>query len=219
MLRPPSIPTCSLTLITPPLSLAEAVPFAAVFAQVVAAAPIASALVRLGPGGEGDAKTIVSPLIKLAVAVGCALIVENDARLAARLGADGVHVAGSGEALEGALKSLKPGRIVGAGALRTRDEAMNAGEKGADYVMFGEPTRALPAAALETILERVDWWVEIFETPCVAYSESIDAAAALARAGADFVAVEGAVWRAASPPDAARLIQEVLLSSVSQEAR
>ena len=60
-------------------------------------------------------------------------------RLAARLGADGVHVAGAGEELDAAIKRLKPERIVGAGSLRTRDEAMTAGEMGADYVMFGEP--------------------------------------------------------------------------------
>ena len=38
---------------------------------------------------------------------------------------------GAGEALEAALESLKPERIVGAGGLRMRDEAMTAGEKGA----------------------------------------------------------------------------------------
>jgi thiamine-phosphate pyrophosphorylase len=113
-------------------------------------------------------------------------------------------VAGAGAALDEALESMKPERIVGAGSLRTRDEAMTAGEKGADYVMFGEPRDGAPATALELLLERVDWWAEIFETPCVAYAETIEAAGRLARAGADFVALEGAVWNAERPAEAAR---------------
>ena len=199
-----SPPACSLYLVTPRLSTANAAHFANTFAEVLAAAPVASALVRLAPGVTGEAKTIVGPLIAAAVAADCALILENEARLAARLGADGVHVAGAGEALDEALGSLKPERIVGVGSLRMRDEAMTAGEKGADYVMFGEPRGGAPAMALELLLERVGWWAEIFETPCVAYAETIEAAGRLARAGADFVALKEAVWEADSPAEAAR---------------
>ena len=206
----PSSPPCSLYLITPPLTGANAGAFASGFVEVLGAARAASALVRLAPGAQGEAKAIVAPLLKAAVSADCALILENDARLAARLGADGVHVAGAGEALEEALESLKPERIVGAGALRMRDEAMAAGEMGADYVMFGEPRGQVPAMALELLVERVGWWAEIFETPCVAYAESIEAAGKLARAGADFVALDGAIWNAASPAAAARQAQALL---------
>ncbi len=214
---PSSLPTCSLYLMTPPLLRADARAFANAFAEVVAATPVASALVRLAPGAEGEVKAIFAPLLEIAVARDCALIIENDARLAARLGADGVHVAGASEALDQALDSLKPERIVGAGALRMRDDAMTAGEKGADYVMFGESHGAAPPMALELLLERVGWWAEIFETPCVAYASSIEAARRLAEAGADFVAVDAAVWDAASPVGAARAVQAVL-TKVAAEA-
>src|ERR1700740_3724966 len=103
---PPSLPDpvpCSLYLVTPRLSPANAAGFAETFAEILAAAPIASALVRLAPGAAGEAKGVVRPLVRAAVAADCALILENDARLAARLGADGVHVAGAGEALDEAL--------------------------------------------------------------------------------------------------------------------
>ena len=125
--------------------------------------------------------------------------------MAARLGADGVHVAGASADLVAAIEGLKPERIVGAGSLRTRDEAMTAGELGADYVMFGEPRHGAPGMGLQSLAERVGWWAEIFETPCVAYAEALSAAAAtLARAGADFVALGEAIWSAVSPPEAAR---------------
>jgi len=196
--------SCSIYLVTPLLSAMNANAFAKILGEVLAAAPIASVRVRFAPDAEGDAKAIVSPLIRVATVADCALILDGDPRRAARLGADGAHVSGAGEALDEALASLKPERIVGAGSLRMRDEAMTAGEKGADYVMFGEPRGGAPAMALELLLERVGWWAEILETPCVAYAETIEAAGRLARAGADFVALEEAVWDADSPAEAAR---------------
>jgi thiamine-phosphate pyrophosphorylase len=207
---------CSIYLITPPLSGRNANAFARDFGAVLAGARIASALVRLAPGAGGEAKAIIAPLLRAAIAADCALLIEDDARLAARLGADGVHIAGANDDLLEAIKSLKPERIVGAGSLRTRDDAMAAGEAGADYVMFGEPAAASPAMPLELLTERVGWWAEIFETPCVAYAETIEAAGALARAGADFVALDEAIWSAPSPVDATRSVDAVLQRIVAE---
>jgi thiamine-phosphate pyrophosphorylase len=200
-------PRCSLYLVTPLLSAADASAFGKIFAEALEGAPVACALVRFAPGSGPHAKAIVAPLLPSARDADCALLIENDARLAARLGADGVHVAGAGEDLGQAIESLKPERIVGAGSLRTRDEAMTAGEMGADYVMFGEPhegaqTTGLPS--LVSLTERVAWWAEIFETPCVAFADTIAAAGALAGAGADFAALGDAIWDSPSPQAAVR---------------
>ena len=206
-LTPQNSPRCSLYLVTPLLSAADADTFVKIFAGALQAAPIACALVRLAPGSEAHAKAIVAPLLRPARAADCALLIENDTRLAPRLGADGVHVLGAGAELDEAIKSLKPERIVGAGSLRTRDEAMTAGEMGADYVMFGEPhggVQTMGLASLVSLTERVVWWAEIFETPCVAYADTIAAAGTLADAGADFVAIGDAIWGNSSPAAAAR---------------
>ena len=69
----------------------------------------------------------------------------------------------------------------------TRHDAMVAAERGADYVMFGEPGAARPP--LEAIGERIAWWAEVFEIPCVGYADHLDEVGALASAGADFVAL------------------------------
>jgi thiamine-phosphate pyrophosphorylase len=202
-LTPQNSPRCSLYLVTPLLSAPDADAFVKIFAGALEAAPIACALVRLALGSEAHAKAIVTPLLRPARDADCALLIEDDTRLAARLGADGVHVTGgAGEDLIEAIESLKPGRIVGAGSLRTRDEAMTAGEMGADYVMFGEPqggAQTTGLASLMTLTERVVWWAEIFETPCVAYADTVAAAGALAEAGADFVALGEAIWGSSSP--------------------
>ncbi len=201
---------CRLYLITPPLSGADLDAFAPLLADALGAADVASALVRIAPGAEGDAKRILQRLVEVAAPREVATLVENDARLAARAGADGAHVAGAGPELAEALASLHPERIVGAGGLRSRDDAMNAGEAGADYVMFGEPRRDGFTPPLADTVERVAWWAEIFETPCVAFAGALDAVAPLTAAGADFVALGDAVWRAPSAAAAIAQAQALL---------
>jgi thiamine-phosphate pyrophosphorylase len=203
-LTPQNSPRCSLYLVTPFLSAADANAFAKTFAEALQAAPIACALVRLAPGSEANSEAGVAPLLRPARDAGCAILIENDARSAGRLGADGVHVAGAGADLFAVIKRLKPERIVGAGFLRTRDEAMSAAEMGADYVMFGETQEGVRTMGLASLIERVAWWAEIFETPCVACADTIDAVGALADAGADFVALREAVWGRSSPAAAVR---------------
>jgi thiamine-phosphate pyrophosphorylase len=190
---------CRLYLFTPKLALADLEAFAPRFAAALVAGDVASALARLAPGAEGDAKRIVARLVEAATAANVALLVENDARLAARAGADGAHIAGAGAEMQQALTSLKSERIVGVGQLRLRDDAMNAGEAGVDYVMFGEPRPDGWTPPLDETLERVDWWSEIFETPCVAFAASLDAVAPLVEVGADFVALGDVVWNAPVP--------------------
>jgi len=191
--------SCRFYLITPPLSVADLADFATRFAAALAAADVASVLVRIAHGAEGDAKTIVQRLVALAAARDVATLVENDARLAARAGADGAHVAAAGPELTDALASLHPERIVGVGGLRSRDDAMSAGEAGVDYVMFGEPRKDGFTPPLAETVERAAWWAEIFQTPCVAYAGALEAVAPLTAAGADFIALGDAVWSAPSP--------------------
>jgi thiamine-phosphate pyrophosphorylase len=104
-LTPQASPRCSLYLVTPFLSAAGADAFVRIFVRALEAAPIACALVRLAPGSEPHAEAIVAPLLRPARDAGCALLIENDARSAARLGADGVHVAGAGADLVAAIVS------------------------------------------------------------------------------------------------------------------
>jgi len=94
-----------------------------------------------------------------------------------------------------ASSPLKPERIAGCGGLATRHDAMLAGESGADYVMFGEPDRNGRRPGFEAVLERVSWWAETLTIPCVGYAAGLDEVEALARAGADFIAIDEPLWR------------------------
>jgi thiamine-phosphate pyrophosphorylase len=186
-----------LYLITPPLSGADLAGFVPRLAAAFDAGDVASLLVRFAPGGEAAAKRIVSTLTEIAAARDSALLIEGDPRLAARLGADGVHV--GWEDAADAVATFKSQRIVGAGGLRLRDDAMTAAEAGADYVMFGEPAPDGAPPPLSDLRERVRWWAEIFETPSVAYAARLEDVEPLAADGADFIALAGAIFDAADP--------------------
>jgi thiamine-phosphate pyrophosphorylase len=72
---------------------------------------------------------------------------------------------------------------------------MLAAEAGADYVMFGEPRVDGTRPAFDQIVERIGWWAEVFESPCVGYAGAGDEIAPLVAAGADFIALGDFIWR------------------------
>jgi thiamine-phosphate pyrophosphorylase len=160
---------------------------------LLAAADVAAVLVRLR---QIDQRTMISRIKALAPAIqdaGAALLLDGHVELVARAGADGAHLGGIA-ALEEALPSLKPDRIAGVGGLATRHDSMAAGELGADYVLFGEPDPSGQRPSLDAVAERLQWWEELFEPPCVGFAASPEEAQAFAAAGADFVLVGDFVW-------------------------
>ncbi len=160
---------------------------------LLAAADVAAVLVRLKPT---DQRTMISRVKALAAAIqasGAALLLDGHVELVARAGADGAHLTGIA-AMEEALPSLKPDRIAGVGGLTTRHDSMAAGELGADYVLFGEPDARGQRPSVEAIAERLQWWAELFEPPCVGFAASREEAYEFAAAGADFVLVGDFIW-------------------------
>ncbi len=187
-----SRPAPRLYLVTPPV--VDDAAFSTQLAAALAAGDVAAVLLRLA---EADERTQINRAKALSAVVqdkGAALLLDGHADLVARAGADGAHLTGIAE-FTAALEQLKPERIAGVGGLVTRHDAMSAAEAGADYVMFGEPGAAGERPSFEAIEERVAWWAEVFEAPCVAYAASDEEVAPLAKAGADFVALGDWLWR------------------------
>jgi thiamine-phosphate pyrophosphorylase len=184
-------PAPQLYLVTPPVGAAER--FAAPLKAAVGAADVAAVLLRLEQAGERELTNRVKALAAVVQATGAALVLDGHAEFAGRSGADGAHLTGL-EAFSAAVDSLKPARIAGCGGLHSRDDAMAAGERSADYVMFGEPEADGSRPSFSAILDRVGWWADLFEVPCVAYAETLDEVGLLAAAGADFVAIGGGIW-------------------------
>ena len=201
---PPPRPAPRLYLATPAID--DPAAFVAELPGLLAAADVAAVLLRLK---ETDQRTMITRIKAIAPAVqtrGAALLLDGHVELVARAGADGAHL-GNLAALEDALPSLKPDRIAGVGGLATRHDSMTAGELGADYVLFGEPDASGQRPSGEAIAERLEWWAELFEPPCIGFVASREEAYEFAFAGADFVLVGDFVWT--DPRGAAAALADV----------
>jgi thiamine-phosphate pyrophosphorylase len=188
-----------LMLITPELGEIDA--FEAALEAAVAAGDVAAVVIRLAPADDRTRLSRAKTLVEVAQAEGAAALLAGDGveDLVGKSGADGFHADEASVALE-AIERFRPEKIVGCGPLVSRDEAMAVGEAGADYVLFGDDAGGGPFAQT---LERVAWWVPIFQTPCVGVAQTLDEVSALAGEGVEFAALGEAVWRHPEGPAAA----------------
>lgn len=200
-----NLPRCRLYLRVP--EDAEPGRARACLAAAVEAGDVAALLV----GGDGrEEKTIAmfEALKPIARERDLAVVVARDAGLAQRLGADGVEVADRA-ACDAARRLMGASAIVGADCAASRHLAMELAEAGADYVGF--------ANAADGGLERVEWWAELFEVPCVALDGvEPETAAALARLGADFVRPAQSMW---DSPESARETVIATLRAIDEAVR
>jgi thiamine-phosphate pyrophosphorylase len=123
-----------------------------------------------------------------------ALLIENDAGRAQRIGADGIHIPPDAALYRQTREHLGQRGIIGVGCNESRHEAMVLAELGADYVAFG-PGPALGERGGQERARLIAWWSEIFVVPCVAWNvETLEEAANLVGLGADFVAPSSSIW-------------------------
>ena len=200
----PARPPCRLYLITPP-AISDLTGFARDLDAALAAGDVAALQIRLKDIDEASVLEAVAALAPVARAHGVAVLLNDRPDLAARSGCDGVHVGRSDASVSEARRILGGDAMIGATCHDSRHLAMEAAEAGADYVAFGaffatttKATEHRPEPEILTI------WQETMEVPCVAIGGITAAnAATLAAAGADFVAVSGAVWSHPDGPAAA----------------
>ncbi|WP_417318130.1 thiamine phosphate synthase [Erythrobacter aureus] len=145
---------------------------------------------------QHEAATLAEPLQAICAARDVAFIVNDDIALAKRLRADGVHLGqGDGDPRD-AREQLGREAQIGVTCHASRHLALEAGEAGADYVAFGA---FFPSTTKDTEhraeLALLEWWSEMVELPSVAIGGiTPDNCGPLVEAGADFLAVSGAVW-------------------------
>ena len=184
---------CQLYLISPPAIDAG---FAGRLAAALDAAPVAAFQLRLKGLDEHAIAALAEPLQRVCGDRDVAFIVNDSISLAKRLGADGVHLGQEDGDPRDARARLGPDVQIGVTCHDSRHLAMEAGEAGADYVAFG----AFYPTTTKDTQHRPDpsilgWWTTLFGIPCVAIGGITPAnARPLVEAGADFLAVSGAVW-------------------------
>lgn len=195
LFTPEKRPPCQLYLISPPVIGPD---FADRLKAALDAAPVAAFQLRLKGLDDHAIARAAEPLQKICADHDTAFIVNDSISLAKRLGADGVHLGQEDGDPREARQVLGKDVQIGVTCHNSRHLAMEAGEAGADYVAFGAfyptGTKAVEHFADPEILS---WWSTLFPLPCVAIGGiTPQNAAPLVAAGADFIAVSGAVWNA-----------------------
>jgi thiamine-phosphate pyrophosphorylase len=182
-----------LILVTPAVD--DAVAFAPKIEQACRAGDVAAVILKLADMDAGSALSAIRIVTSHIEAFGAALLLDGKPDLVAAAGADGAHFS-TLEQLKSDRPKLATGRLAGVGGLVTRHDAMVASESGVDYVLFGEPSEDGKRPGFAAVVERVAWWAEIFQLPCVAFAGELDEVEKLSEAHADFVALGDALWNA-----------------------
>lgn len=147
---------------------------------------------------QHEAARLAEPLQAICAEHEVAFIVNDSVALAKRLNADGVHLGQDDGSAKEAREELGRDAQIGVTCHASKHLAMEAGEAGADYVAFGaffDSSTKDKGDAERPTPELIEWWAQIFEIPCVAIGGvTPENCAPLVEAGADFLAVSGAVW-------------------------
>jgi thiamine-phosphate pyrophosphorylase len=197
-------PDCQLYLISP---LDVDGDFPTRLEEALSAGRVAAFQFRIKGIDQHQAAELAAPLQEICAAHDVAFIVNDSIALAKRIKADGVHLGqGDGDPREARLE-LGADAQIGVTCHNSRHLAMEAAEAGADYVAFGAfyPTNTKDVQHMADI-ETLRLWSQFTEVPCVAIGGvTTDNARPLIQAGADFLAVSGAVW--SDPQGAAAAIK------------
>ncbi|MCR9124245.1 MAG: thiamine phosphate synthase [Phyllobacteriaceae bacterium] len=180
---------------------------------------VASVIVPQYGLDEDAYQALLEAVVPAGQAIGAAVIAAGEPRIAARSGADGIHVRGDAAAVARAMDEYGERWVVGSEAGKSRHGALEVGEARPDYVFFGRlgaDTHPEPHAGA---LENAAWWAEFVEVPAVLMGghdlAHLDRAAA---SGADFVALSQAVLGADADAEAAvRTANEILARHVFAE--
>lgn len=211
----PPRPPCQLYLITPP-AIADLEAFAGLLEQALSAGLVAALQIRLKDISDEQIKAAVARLAPIAQAHGVAVILNDRPDLARATGCDGVHVGQDDASVAEARRIMGPDAMIGATCHDSRHLAMEAAEAGADYVAFGAffATDTKETTHRPELIE-LTIWQETMETPCVAIGGiTVENAALVAAAGADFVAVSAGVWKHPDgPATAVRAFNGVLATA------
>jgi thiamine-phosphate pyrophosphorylase len=196
-------PTTRLYLITPPALDPDR--FAPDLEAALAGGDVAAVQLRLKDVDDTAIRHAAARLQPIAQERGVAFIMNDRPDLALELDCDGVHVGEEDMPYAEARRLLGSERIIGVTCGASRHRALVAAEAGADYVAFGaffpSGTKAAKHHAEPELLRA---WSETTIVPCVAIGGiTPQNCAPLVEAGADFLAVIGAVWSHPEGPGAA----------------
>ena len=184
-----------LYLITPPDF--DPAAFSPALDAALGAGDVACLQLRLKGADDAKIAAAIAALKPIAHRHDVAFILNDRADLAAQHDCDGVHIGQEDGTYADARAAMGKDRIVGVTCHASKDLAFEAAEAGADYVAFGAffPSTTKTAPKSHATPELLESWSSFVTVPCVAIGGiTPENCVPLVKAGADFLAVSGAVW-------------------------
>jgi len=147
--------------------------------------------------------------VKPIQAQGVALLVGAEMRIGMRIGADGVHVQDNQTTIQ--LLKNNPSVMIGHGNIRDRHQAMEIGESGVDYLMFGKLGADNRPHPHPRNVRLSSWWASMMEVPCLVQAGTdINMLPELIETGAEFIIVEEMVFGQDDPHSILHQINDCL---------
>lgn len=163
--------------------------------EALGAGDIASVILRRGDSDERGFQAFCQSLAGPCQEAGIAVLVEGDSRVAGRAGADGLYLTGDQKALKEAIARFSPDWIVGYGGVRSRHGAMEAGEAGPDFLLFGSIDGDIRAEAHPKNVALGQWAAGVMQVPSIIMGgNDVQSVVEVARTGCDFVVLGRAVF-------------------------
>ena len=195
---------CKLYLLTP--AKIEPVSFAETLKRTIDAAPeiIGAVQLRLKDVEDDDFMRAAEALVPVCHSFDLPLIINDRPEIALDSGADGVHIGQDDISYDRCYQMLGDDAIIGVTCHASRDLAIEAGDKGADYVAFGA---FFPSKSKEVKhhadADLLEFWSNMTVVPCVAIGGiTAENCAPLVENGANYLAVIGSVWDHKDDPEA-----------------
>lgn len=184
---------CRIVLIAPAGLSAER--FATRLRQAVEGGDVASLIIPVNALDDASFQHFCEHVVPIAQEAGVAVMIENDTRIAGRVGADGVHLETGIAEVADDIERLQQRMMVGVGGVKTRDDALDLGELRPDYIFFGRFGFDTKPETHPRNLSLGQWWAEMIEIPCIVMAGSaVESVVEVAATGAEFVALSAAVF-------------------------
>jgi len=186
--------TSRLYLITPPSFNLQG--FQSDLAAALDAGNVGALQLRLKEKGDDEIRRSIELLLPIAKARKVPFILNDRPDIAYEMGCDGVHLGQDDASYKEARGLIGENAIIGVTCHNSKHLAVVAADQGADYIAFGSffPTTTKDTK-FQAPIDILRWWQKLMTIPCVAIGGiTAENGVELVRAGADFLAVIGAVW-------------------------
>jgi thiamine-phosphate pyrophosphorylase len=192
---------CRIVLIAPRID--DQATLKSLIASAAEGGDVASLILPAYGDGEAAFQHRAEILVPMVQAHGIAVVIEDDTRVAGRVGADGIHFEGRKDGLEELIEKFQGRMMIGAGGAKNRDDALELGEARPDYMFFGRFGYDNTPAPHPRNLSLGSWWAQMIELPSIVMAgNEIASVETVAATGAEFVALSSAVFAEGTDPAA-----------------